>query len=106
MFARERLAATPAHCSLAECVAGARDLAHAREFLDCEIAQGAVTSAGWIIQRSTLPFRLGKPLGPAVTGDLLETEDMDGKGKPITRHWEITGLSGEPMLDAANGASL
>lgn len=104
MFARERLAATPAHHSLSECVAGARDLAQAREFLDCEIAQGAVTSAGWIIQRSTLPFREGKTLSPALTGDLLETDDLDTKGKPLTRHWEITDIRGEPFLDAAHGA--
>ena len=103
MFARERLVSTPAHCSLADCVAGARDLAHAREFLDCEIAQGVVTSAGWIIQRSTLPFRVGKALGPVLTGDLLESEDMDGKGKALTRHWEITTLSGEPLLNAVKG---
>lgn len=106
MFARERLATLPAHRPLTECVAGARDLVHAREFLDCEISQGAVTGAGWIVQRSTLPFRERQTLAPALTGDLLATDDMDARGKPLTRHWEITDLRGEPQLAASgNGVS-
>ena len=99
MLARERSCVAPAGLSLAECVAGAPDMARARDFLDCEISQGAVTSAGWIVQRSTLPYREAKPLLPVLNGSLLETQDQDRVGKPFTRRWEITDLRGEPLTD-------
>ncbi|MAU61224.1 MAG: hypothetical protein CMI62_10920 [Parvibaculum sp.] len=99
MIARERYCAVPEGLTLAECVAGAADMARAQEFLDCEISQGAVTSTGWFVQRSSLPFREGKSLAPARTGDLFEMQDQDRGGKPFTRRWEITDLRGEPLLD-------
>lgn len=104
MIARERVCAAPSGLTLAECIAGAASVARAREFLDCEISQGAVTSAGWIVQRSSLPFREGRAFAPQLLGDLLETADMDPKGKPFTRRWEVTDLRGAPVLDVlANG---
>ena len=106
MIARERYCAVPEGLTLAECVAGAADMARAQEFLDCEISQGAVTSTGWFVQRSSLPFREGKSLAPARTGDLFEMQDQDRAGKPFTRRWEITDLRGEPLLDVlTNGVA-
>ena len=106
MIARERYCDTPAGLSLAKCVAGATDMARAQEFLDCEISQGAVTSTGWFIQRSSLPFREGKAIAPLRNGDLFETQDQDRAGKPFTRRWEITDMRGEPLLDVLmNGVS-
>lgn len=106
MIARERYCETPAGLSLAECVAGATDMGRAQEFLDCEISQGAVTSTGWFIQRSSLPFREGKAIAPLRNGDLFETLDQDRAGKPFTRRWEITDLRGEPFLEVlANGVA-
>ncbi|PKP77756.1 MAG: hypothetical protein CVT81_07735 [Alphaproteobacteria bacterium HGW-Alphaproteobacteria-3] len=99
MLARERGCVAPAGLSLAECVAGADGIDRARDFLDCEISQGVATGAGWIIQRSTLPFREARPLAPALTGGLLETLDQDRAGKPFTRRWEITDMRGEPLTD-------
>lgn len=106
MIARERYCAVPEGLTLAECVAGAPDMARAQEFLDCEISQGAVTSRGWFVQRSSLPFREGKPLAPVRMGDLFEMQDQDRAGKPFTRRWEITDLRGEPLLDVlTNGVA-
>ncbi len=99
MIARERYCDVPEGLTLAECVAGAPDMARAQEFLDCEISQGAVTSRGWFVQRSSLPFREGKWLALARMGDLFEMQDQDRAGKPFTRRWEITDLRGEPLLD-------
>ena len=99
MIARERYCAVPEGLTLAQCVAGAPDTARAQEFLDCEISQGAVTSTGWIVQRSSLPFREGKSLAPVRAGDLFEMQDQDRMGKPFTRRWEITDLRGEPLTD-------
>lgn len=98
MMARERVCPAPSGLTLADCVAGAASVERAREFLDCEISQGAVTSTGWIVQRSSLPFREGRTVAPRLLGDLFETADMDAKGKPFTRRWEITDLRGEPSL--------
>lgn len=106
MIARERYCAVPEGLTLAECVAGAPDMARAQEFLDCEISQGAVTSRGWFVQRSSLPFREGKSLALARMGDLFEMQDQDRAGKPFTRRWEITDLRGEPLLDVlTNGVA-
>lgn len=105
MFARERGHDLPPGLSLAECVADAEDLGTAQDFLDCEISQGAVTSAGWIVQRSSLPFREGKPLAPVIGGATLQTADTDRDGKPAGRFWEITDLRGAPVLEfLPNGA--
>jgi hypothetical protein len=106
MIARERYCDVPEGLTLAECVAGAPDMARAQEYLDCEISQGAVTSTGWFVQRSSLPFREGKPLAPVRTGDLFEMQDQDRGGKLFTRRWEITDLRGEPLLDVlTNGVA-
>ena len=107
MIARERYCAVPEGLTLAECVAGAADMARAQEFLDCEISQGAVTSTGWFVQRSSLPFREGKSLAPARMGDLFEMQDQDRAGKPFTRRWDIARRVGAsdlpciPVIDIA-----
>ncbi|MDD2704667.1 MAG: hypothetical protein PHU07_04950 [Acidocella sp.] len=56
--------------TLAECVAGAADLATARALLDCEISFGRIAGGAWRILRSTLPFRVGAVLDPAGMGTL------------------------------------
>jgi hypothetical protein len=62
MFARGRVETRFAAPTLAECVAGAADLAAARALLDCEISFGRITCGAWRILRSTLPFRVGAVL--------------------------------------------
>src|SRR5262249_24492027 len=64
MYARSRSSAVPPTCHLIEQAKNAPSLAAAQDLIDCEISQGIVTPAAWIIQRSTLPFKEGRPLGP------------------------------------------
>jgi hypothetical protein len=60
MFARARAASLEkGYGSLAEYVAAAPDLAHARELIDCEISFGRVDESGLRITASTLPYRIG-----------------------------------------------
>jgi hypothetical protein len=60
MFARARATSLKqGYGSLAEYVAAAPDLAHARELIDCEISFGRVDEAGLRITASTLPYRIG-----------------------------------------------
>jgi hypothetical protein len=99
MYARQRAAVPPPHLHLRDCVAGAATLDEARALVDCEISQGAVTSAGWIVQRSSLPFREGKSLAPVLGGATLATADTDRAGHATARHWEIADLRGTPVFD-------
>jgi hypothetical protein len=63
MFARDRaIHLETGDQSLAEYVADAPDVAHARELIDCEISFGEVRPEGLPITASTLPFRVGTPL--------------------------------------------
>jgi allophanate hydrolase len=60
MFARARATSLEkSYGSLAEYVAAAPDLAHARELIDCEISFGEVAESGLRITASTLPYRIG-----------------------------------------------
>jgi hypothetical protein len=60
MFARARATSLEkGYGSLAEYVAAAPDLAHARELIDCEISFGQVDESGPRITASTLPYRIG-----------------------------------------------
>lgn len=106
MYARERAAVPPPHLHLRDCVAGAATLDEARALVDCEISQGVVTRAGWILQRSTLPFREGRPLAPALGGATLATADTDAEGRATVRHWEIADLRGRPVFDATPNEEL
>lgn len=106
MHARERAAAPPPHLHLRDCVEGAATLDAARALLDCEISQGVVTSTGWILQRSTLPFREGKPLAPLLGGTTLTTADTDRDGRMTARHWEITDQRGTPAFDVVANEEL
>jgi len=101
MYARERNVLPPPHLHLRDCVAGAATLDAARDLLDCEISQGAVTRAGWIVCRSSLPFREGRPLAPVLGPTKLATADTARGGGAMMRHWEITDLRGTPDFDVA-----
>ena len=60
MFARARATSLEkGYGSLAQYIAAAPDLAHARELIDCEISFGRVDEAGLRITASTLPYRVG-----------------------------------------------
>ncbi|MEX0840045.1 MAG: hypothetical protein WD034_10955 [Parvibaculum sp.] len=99
MYARDRVAMPPPHLHLRDCVARAATLDEARALVDCEISQGIVTSAGWIVQRSSLPFREGKTLAPVFGGATLATADTDADGRVMARHWEVIDLRGTPVFE-------
>lgn len=101
MYARDRFVGFPESGSargmhLRDYVAGAKDLHAAQDFIDCEISQGAITSAGWIIQRSTLPFRLAQNLMPELLAPaaMLVTSDTSHDGRQARRSWDIVDIEG------------
>lgn len=97
MYARARGFEIPAGRNLRECVAAAASLRDAQDLVNCEISQGAITSAGWIVQRSSLPFREGRRLNPELATHgpaALITSDTGEDGRPVTRHWDILDIQG------------
>jgi hypothetical protein len=97
-------ASLAAGASLADCVAGAASLAMAQQLVDCEISFGNVTSAGWVISRSSLPYREGAHLDPRPVAGTHRCRTADGgAGEGVTcRTWEILELEGDAAaLDAS-----
>lgn len=90
MYARAGASASlPAGAHLRDLVAGAETLAAARKLIDCEISFGRVTAAGWLIERSSLPYREGACLDPHMDALGGSTADVAGDGNVIRRSWEI-----------------
>jgi hypothetical protein len=60
MYARARATSLrEGYGSLADYVAAASDLTHARELVNCEISFGTADDSGLRITASTLPYRIG-----------------------------------------------
>ena len=65
--------------------------------LDCEIALGTVTAAGWRIDRSSLPWREGALLLTAdalIAQARLVVNDLDAAGRPFGRTLRLRELHG------------
>lgn len=99
MYARAGAAASlPPGLSLGACVESAGSLARAQELVDCEISLGRVGPEGWLIARSTLPYREGARLDPETrrqSPDRCRTGDVTPDGAPASRDWEIMELEGD-----------
>jgi hypothetical protein len=96
MYARDRAWELPPHAHLAECVRAASSLAAAQMLLDFEMSFGHITARGWVIERSTLPFRVGQKLAPRAEESerLLFTTDVDRHGAPFERAWNVVYVEG------------
>ncbi|MGB5092184.1 MAG: hypothetical protein WBN97_02580 [Parvibaculum sp.] len=106
MFVRDRQIRLPADRHLSDCLRSAPTLRDAQAMLDLEISQGVVTTRGWIIQRSTLPYRETDNLG--LRGDLtrngrLGTWDRDPQGRMRERLWHVQSMEGSPSAFAMTG---
>lgn len=96
-YARARAHAMDHDADLAALLEHA-DLATARALLDCEIALGQVTSEGWRIERSTLPWREGALLlgaDAALEDKRLTVMDTDTEGRAFARILELAEWHGE-----------
>jgi len=71
--------------------------AEARALVDCEISFGTVTPAGWRIDRSSLPWRVGATLlepGAILAGGALTVADTAPGGQPVARCLRLVELHG------------
>jgi hypothetical protein len=109
MYARGRVEALPPGVSLTESVEGAASLRAAQDLIDCEISIGRAGLAGWIIERSSLPFKEGLHLYPSVRegGAKYITADLKPEGTFAAREWDILDIEGdEPALAADDGSCI
>ena len=93
--------------TLAQSVAAAAE-GEARELLDCEISLGQVSDAGWTIERSTLPWRVGAMLlgaDAALEAARLTVHDLDPQGRPFERRLRLCQLHGSLTRMAAAAPS-
>lgn len=96
MIAVSRQFTLPPQLHLSECVALAGSLEMAQDLVDCELSLGRVTDAGWVIERSSLPWREGAVVALSGRDDRLELA-IGGE----TRLWTIVDVEGAPELDGA-----
>ena len=98
MYARGRLG-SPAGATLAQAVAAAASLPAAQALLDFEISFGLIGDGGWLITRSTLPFRENTFLRHQLSaGEGLHVADLTPAGAPQTRIWETIGREGDTSI--------
>ncbi len=98
MFARAAInRSMPQGARLAACIGFAASLEEARSLVDCEISFGRVSASGWIIERSSLPYREGARLDPQISRSeqCCKTEDISGDGSAMLRRWDIIELEGD-----------
>jgi hypothetical protein len=96
IYARNRAQELPTNHSLSQLVAAAQP-DEARALINCEISFGHITQHGWIIEASTLPYREGAALLPALSKDLtrLTSSDISENGTPTKRIWNVTEIEGD-----------
>lgn len=92
MYVRDRVKPLDFDESLPDLV-GKATAAEARALLDCEISLGRVQGEGdeWIIQRSSLPYRVGKDLAASFSPDRMSVgvSDITDDGQPFMHNWTI-----------------
>ncbi len=95
-YMRGRPEALPG-ASLTVLVEAASTLVAMQELINCEISLGKV-SAGWRIERSSLPYRVGCRMEMRPKGERLEVLEPDAAARPTTRHWEILHQEGDVSM--------
>ncbi|HET9629247.1 MAG TPA: 2-oxoglutarate and iron-dependent oxygenase domain-containing protein [Novosphingobium sp.] len=85
------------------------DPAECRELVDCEISMGTVTPAGWRIDRSSLPWRVGDTLvaaGAQIAGARLDVADTAVDGLPFRRGLRLIELHGSLLPEDEGSAAV
>lgn len=104
MYARNRAVALPRGGSLADLVSGSSPK-EARTLLDCEISLGRVRDGSWLIDRSSLPFRVNADLAPSfsIDSESISIADITGAGKASVRNWKIVDLEVDAQQQNSSG---
>jgi hypothetical protein len=104
MYARARMVALPPRVFLTDSIEGAASLRAAQDLVDCEISIGGAGPAGWIIKRSSLPFKEGLRLCPGLRdcGAKYLTADLTPEGTWTAREWDILDIEGDEWAAAGD----
>jgi hypothetical protein len=97
MTARGRPRAIPGPDRLPTHVGLARDLSEAQDLVDMEVSFGSISARGWLIERSSLPFREGGRFSASRSEGSIITGDIGPSGIAITRRW--TALDTDGVVD-------
>ncbi len=65
------------------------DMKKRQDMVASEFSFGQVSSRGWLIERSSLPFREGADLSPAFTSHGVTLHELAPEGNPIMSTWTI-----------------
>jgi hypothetical protein len=87
MTARGRQKALAGQDRLAGLVGAAGTLFEAQDLVDMEVSFGSIGAEGWVIERSSLPFREGARFSASRCENLIFTADIGPDGIPIARCW-------------------
>jgi hypothetical protein len=108
MYARAGYSALlPTGTLLADHVAAATSLRDAQELVDCEISFGSIAAGGaWKIERSSLPYREGACLAPALGSAFgsIQTDDVTEEGHAMRRSWDVIEFEGDATALQNSGA--
>ena len=97
-LARSRATALAQGGSLADLLAAAAPADRA-SLLDCEISLGRVEPGGrWVVELSTLPWRVGRDVAPLDAGRTLSTVDT------VVRRWHVVSREGGTLVPGLVGA--
>jgi hypothetical protein len=77
----------------------------ARALIDCEISLGSVRGPSWVIERSSLPYRLGADLAPLFSNDQrsFTAKDVHADGETHLRHWTVVDLDVDTQQQTPTG---
>ncbi|HML28230.1 MAG TPA: hypothetical protein PKE16_05210 [Hyphomicrobium sp.] len=93
MYVRDRVKPLAFDASLPDLVTSSAPK-EARGLLNCEISLGRMQGDAWIIERSSLPYRVGRDISATFSSDRTSVwvADVTDDGKPFTQHWTIVSL--------------
>jgi hypothetical protein len=105
MYVRDREVLLPPGNILKDLVDAANPEA-ARALLDCEISLGSVHGSAWLIERSSLPYRVGDDLAPSFSTDEpnFTANDVSADGETCLRHWTVVDLDVDNQRHTAGRA--
>lgn len=101
IYARSRATHLPSNTTLHQLVSDAGSIEAAQNIFDCEISCGRRRGATWEIERSSLPYREGRFLAPAVGAASLVIDDVTPTGAALKRAWRIVACessTADPFL--------
>jgi hypothetical protein len=107
IYARDRAQKLAPGGTLSDLIASAQP-DDARALINCEISFGRITQSDWRIAASSLPYREGAELLPALSKDMTHftSADIQADGAPMTRRWSVIEIDGDITGMASTMASV